>query len=127
MSFTRRRYMFDAAHRVAIEDHWWNTLHGHTFRVTIDLIFQPYDEVELTRYAALIGTWIETTLNRACILDQADEHLAEALYAINSKTVLLDCAPTSANIAEAIKKAVGEIAGAERVGRVQVSGEYLPP
>lgn len=106
-----RRLEFDAGHRLPSHKSQCRNLHGHRYALEITLTSTPqadvgtsddgmvldFGDIKAIANEKLVNVW-----DHAFLVYKGDAQLVEFLATIpNHKTVVLDCVPTSENLAQA--------------------------
>lgn len=110
MATVTRVFEFDAAHRVMNERVKCFNLHGHRWRVEITLEYSSKSAlgyaIDFKEIKRILGTWIDSSLDHACILNPLDTEIIEMcrkngwrLYVMGMGNVTEDRNPSAENLA----------------------------
>ncbi|NJL25407.1 MAG: 6-carboxytetrahydropterin synthase [Calothrix sp. SM1_5_4] len=101
-----KTYQFEAAHRlIAPYSGKCNSLHGHSFRVTLTLASECLDACDMVAdFSSLkpVGEWIMARLDHAVLVAEGDRDLREWLEARGQKHFVVSGNPTSELVAKLI-------------------------
>ena len=101
-----KSYQFEAAHRlIAPYSGKCNSVHGHSFRVTVQLSSRTLNSCDMVEdFSSLkpVGEWIMAYLDHATIVAAADQDLLHWLKANQQKHFIVSGSPTSEILAKVI-------------------------
>lgn len=106
MYLITKSYRFEAAHRlISPYVGKCNSIHGHSFRVTLHLSAAKLDESSMVAdFSSFkpISEWINKNLDHATLVSKADSDLIGWLIANGQKHFVMDGNPTSEVIAKLV-------------------------
>lgn len=124
----KKRLEFDAGHRLMHHESKCRNLHGHRYvvEVTIELEAEAALDlagriVDFSDVKALLGEWIDDTLDHACIVNAADKALVDYLGAEALKHFVVGFEPSAENLAAFILERAAhllDVPGARHVSGV---------
>lgn len=97
-----KSFTFDAAHRLRNHKGKCKNLHGHTWRVDVEVSGDRDDDgmvLDFGDLKAVVGSWIDSTFDHSCIVACDDRELLEVVRALSLKAALLQSEPTCENLA----------------------------
>lgn len=101
----KRKFYFDAAHRVMGHGGKCKKLHGHRYAAIVTVAAQELDGlgmvIDFAVLKQIIGDWIDANLDHNTILYDKDHELGEQIAAITGQEIYyMDSNPTAENIAQ---------------------------
>ena len=118
-----KKFRFEAAHRlIAPYQGKCNSVHGHSFRITVSMSAPILDESDMViDFSALkpVGDWIKAHLDHATIVADRDSELREWLSTNQQKQFVVAGNPTSERLAQVVYARAAAMGF--KLDRVQVS------
>ncbi|MBR4833388.1 MAG: 6-carboxytetrahydropterin synthase [Thermoguttaceae bacterium] len=100
-----RDFSFSYGHRLYRYDGKCRRLHGHNAKARVEIVVDSLNEqgmaLDFVDLKAIVGTWIDETLDHRLFLAK-DDPLAEILTAAGEPVLLFDENPTAERLAKAI-------------------------
>ena len=95
-----KRFRWEAAHRLPWHEGQCRHVHGHSYRMVVELEGDLEDNDMLLdfKYVKQILTPLVQKWDHAVLVDEDDTRLREAMEALDSKTYVLPCDSTAENL-----------------------------
>lgn len=104
MTTITRTFEFDTAHRLAKHEGECSNIHGHRYKMAVEVGAEKMDEmgriIDFSKLKAIVSLWIDQFWDHSLIVQSDDSTLLEFLAEQELKYYIMPNAPTAENMAK---------------------------